>query len=172
MGNVKELKINDNIKAQQVRLIDLEGNDLGVMSLDKALDIASEAGTDLIEVSPNEDISVCKLGDFGKLAYKEQKRKAKTKVKTSSLKEMQLTPNIGDHDLELKARKIREFLLDGDKVKVNMRFRGREGEHMDVSQGKFTYILKSVEDIAKLESSSRIEGRQLINILVPIGKVS
>lgn len=167
MVSIKELKINEDIKAKTVSLVDENGELLGVFSQEAALNMAIEKGLDLVEMSPNSDPPVCRLADYGKLAYREQKKKTKVKNKSAIIKEIQFTPSIGEHDFVLKLKKIKEFILDGYKVKISMRFRGREVEHLATHQDKINQILEELKDDAKVESRSQVEGRQIILVLIP-----
>jgi translation initiation factor IF-3 len=161
--------VNREIDSRQVRLVDPEGNMVGVVSIGAALSAAEEAGLDLVEVSPNADPPVVKILDFGKFKYEEQKKKneARKKQKVIDVKEIKLRPNIDAHDYEVKMRNARRFLEEGDKVKVTMRFRGREMAHQDLGMNVLHKVRDELEELAKVESMPRMEGRQMTMVLAP-----
>jgi len=142
---------------------------IGVVSINAALEAAEEAGLDLVEVSPQADPPVCKILDFGKYKYEAQKKKneAKKKQKVIEVKEIKLRPNIDDHDYEVKMRNARRFIEDGDKVKVTMRFRGREMAHQDLGMNVLNRVRDELDEKAKVESMPRMEGRQMTMVLAP-----
>jgi translation initiation factor IF-3 len=152
-----------------VRLIDAEGAQVGVVPREDALRRAQEAGVDLVEVAPDARPPVCKLMDWGKFKYRQKKRSHHAEVKKhqTQIKEIRLTPKTEAHDLEIKLGRAREFLLRRDKVFINMRFRGREMSHADLGQALLDRIGKALEDVAKVEQSSRLEGRRLTMTLAP-----
>lgn len=143
---------------------------VGVVTVQIGLERARAAGLDLIEVSPNAEPPVCKILDLGKYKYELQKKKqeAKKKQKVIEIKEIKLRPVIGEHDYQIKLKRIREFLDDGNKVKVTLRFRGREMAHKDVGTRLFERLQAEVSDIAKPESTPRLEGQQLLMMLVSL----
>ena len=139
------------------------------MPIEAALDAAREAGMDLVEVSPNQEVPVCKIVDYGKMRYEAQKKKAaaKKKQKTQELKEIKFRPNIDTHDYEVKAKKIAQFFEQGDKVKITLRFRGREMAHQHLGMDLPKRVQTDVEEIAKVEAFPRLEGRQMLMVLAP-----
>ncbi|ACJ00192.1 translation initiation factor IF-3 InfC [Rhodospirillum centenum SW] len=142
---------------------------VGVVSLRDALIAAEEAGLDLVEVSPNADPPVCKILDYGKFKYEAQKKanEARKKQKIIEVKEVKLRPNIDDHDYDIKMRNMRRFLEEGDKVKVTMRFRGREMAHQDLGMVILVKVRDTLEDLAKVEQMPKLEGKQMIMVLAP-----
>ena len=134
-----------------------------------ALDAASEAGLDLVEVSPNQDVPVCKIIDYGKLRYEEQKKKAaaKKKQKSVELKEIKMRPNIDVHDYEVKTRSMTRFFEEGDKVKVTLRFRGREMAHQHLGMELLQKVREEFDEVAKVELEPRLEGRQMTMVMAP-----
>tara|TARA_Y100000815_G_C13168766_1_gene434726 strand:- start:30 stop:443 length:414 start_codon:yes stop_codon:yes gene_type:complete len=134
-----------------------------------ALDAASEAGLDLVEVSPNQDVPVCKIIDYGKLRYEEQKKKAaaKKKQKSAELKEIKMRPNIDTHDYEVKTKSMTRFFEDGDKVKVTLRFRGREMAHQHLGMELLQKVKAEFEEVAKVELEPKLEGRQMTMVMAP-----
>ncbi len=139
------------------------------MPLMAALDAAAEAGLDLVEVSPNQEVPVCKIIDYGKLRYEEQKKKAaaKKKQKTSELKEIKMRPNIDVHDYEVKTRSMSRFFEDGDKVKVTLRFRGREMAHQHLGMELLQKVKEEFDEVAKVELEPKLEGRQMTMVMAP-----
>jgi translation initiation factor IF-3 len=162
-------KINRQIRAPEVRVIDEKGEMIGTMTVPDAIKRAEEVGLDLVEVSPNATPPVCKIIDFGKYKYEVQKKKneARKKQKVVSVKEIKLRPNIDPHDLGIKTRQMKGFLADGDKVKVTLRFRGREMAHIELGRALLDKVKDEFGDTAKLELHPRMEGRQMIMILSP-----
>lgn len=162
-------RVNDMISVPKVRLIDAEGDNRGVVEIEEALDIAADAGLDLVEISPNADPPVCKVMDFGKYKYEAQKRRneARKKQKVIDVKEIKMRPNIDDHDYDVKMRSINRFLGDGDKVKVTLRFRGREMAHQDLGLKVLERVRDDLDEIAKVEQFPKLEGRQMIMVMAP-----
>ncbi|RIJ27350.1 translation initiation factor IF-3 [Henriciella algicola] len=162
-------RINRDIKADKVLLIDEEGEKQGVMPLMAALDAAAEAGLDLVEVSPNQEVPVCKIIDYGKLRYEEQKKKAaaKKKQKSAELKEIKMRPNIDTHDYEVKTKSMTRFFEDGDKVKVTLRFRGREMAHQHLGMELLQKVKEEFAETAKVELEPKLEGRQMTMVMAP-----
>lgn len=160
---------NRDILAEQVQLIDASGQNLGVVNTRTALAMAQEAGLDLIEIVPTATPPVCKITDLGKLKYQTQKKAAiaRKNQKTVEVKEIKLRPNIDSHDYDVKLRAILRFLSEGDKVKVTMRFRGREMAHQDLGEKLLSRITQDVGDNCKIEFAPKMEGRQMIMILAP-----
>ncbi|MDJ0944037.1 MAG: translation initiation factor IF-3 [Kiloniellales bacterium] len=161
--------MNENIDNRTIRLIDETGENVGVVATSEALDRATNVGLDLVEVSPNADPPVCKIMDFGKYKYEEQKRKseARKKQKIIDVKEIKMRPNIDQHDYDVKMRSINRFLDDGDKVKVTMRFRGREMVHQDLGLKLLQKVRDELEEVAKVEQFPRLEGRQMTMVMAP-----
>lgn len=152
-----------------MRLIDETGEQLGVVETGDALERARNVGLDLVEVSPNADPPVCKILDFGKYKYEAQKRKseARKKQKIIDVKEIKFRPNIEQHDYEVKMRAMHRFLEEGDKVKVTLRFRGREMAHQDIGRKVLERVRVETDEIAKVEQMPQMEGRQMIMVLSP-----
>ena len=142
---------------------------VGIVTRNEALDMAVDAGLDLVEIAPNADPPVCKILDFGKYKYEEQKKKneAKKKQKVIEVKEIQLRPNIDTHDFDTKMKAVTKFLDEGDRVKVTMRFRGREMAHQELGMELLLKVRDMMETAAKVESSPRSEGRQMVMVLAP-----
>lgn len=157
------------ITASEVLVIDAEGGKRGVIDLDAALAIADEAGLDLVEVSPHAAPPVCKILDYGKLKYQEQKKasEARKKQKMVDVKEIKMRPNIDTHDYEVKMRNVNKFLAEGDKVKITLRFRGREMAHQELGVELLEKLCAEVEEIAKVEALPKLEGRQMVMVLAP-----
>lgn len=162
-------RVNDAIKVPQVRLIDAEGENVGVVSAREALTMAEDAGLDLVEISPNADPPVCKILDYGKFKYEAQKKKneAKKRQKVIEVKEIKLRPNIDEHDYAVKMRNCHRFLEDGDKVKVTLRFRGREMAHQDLGMKVLNRVRDDMAELAKVEQLPKMEGRQMIMVMAP-----
>ncbi len=162
-------RVNQEITSPKVRLIDAQGEMLGVVSRSEALALAIQAGLDLVEVSPNAEPPVCKILDYGKFKYEQQKKKAeaKKKQKIIEVKEIQMRPMIDDNDLGIKCRAIKRFLEEGDKVKISMRFRGREMSHQEIGMGILLKVKQDFEELAKFETLPRFEGRQIVMIMAP-----
>ncbi len=165
----EEYRINEKIEAPQVRLVGADGQMAGVVDLSVALQQAIDAGLDLVEVSPNADPPVCKILDYGKFKYEAQKKAnaARKKQRVIEVKEIKMRPNIDDNDYHTKMRKVHAFLDEGDKVKVTMRFRGRELAHQDIAMRVLERVRTEVGDNAKIEQFPRMEGRQMIMIMAP-----
>lgn len=161
--------MNRDILAEKVRCIDPEGEMLGVLTVREGILKAEEFGLDLVEVSPNADPPVCKILDYGKFKYEAQKKKneAKKKQKVIEIKEIKLRPNIDDHDFEVKMKNVRKFIGEGDKVKVTLRFRGREMAHQDLGMNVLNRVRDEMEEAAKVESYPKMEGRQMIMVIAP-----
>lgn len=162
-------RVNENIRAEKVRLVDADGEMAGVVSIPEALKMAEEAGLDLVEVSPNADPPVCKILDYGKYKYEQQKKaaEARKKQKTVDVKEVKIRPGIEKHDYEVKMRNARRFLEGGDKVKVTMRFRGREMAHQNIGMDVLRRMKEELADVSKPELEPKLEGRQMIMVLGP-----
>lgn len=162
-------RINENIKAKQVRLIDANNENRGVVSIDEALAIAEEEGLDLIEISPQANPPVCKVLDFGKYRYEQQKKKneAKKNQKVVEIKEIKLRPMIEAHDYEVKLKQAKKFLEQGNKVKLTMRFKGRELSANDKGKQVLARILEDLDDVCKVDSEIKLEGRQMTAVIAP-----
>lgn len=162
-------RVNEDIRVPQVRLIDQEGEMIGVMTARDALLRAYEVGLDLLEISPNADPPVCKITDYGKYKYEQQKKanEARKRQKVVELKEIKVRPNIDDHDYGVKMRQMKDFIADGDKVKVTLRFRGREMAHQDLGLKVLDRIRTELAEATKVESMPRLENRQMIMVLAP-----
>ncbi|MEM6476868.1 MAG: translation initiation factor IF-3 [Pseudomonadota bacterium] len=157
------------IESPKVRVIDDEGENLGVMFTREATEQANEKGLNLVEVSPNADPPVCKFLDVGKYRYEAQKKAnaARKTQKTQDIKEVKMRPNIDTHDYDVKMRNVNKFIENGDKVKVTLRFRGREMAHQHLGMDLLKKVQTDVEEIAKVEAFPRLEGRQMLMVLSP-----
>ncbi|MEM6852724.1 MAG: translation initiation factor IF-3, partial [Pseudomonadota bacterium] len=162
-------RVNEAITLPQVFVIDDAGEKRGVMDTEDAIELAASVGLDLVEVSPNADPPVCKLMDYGKYKYQQQKKKneARKKQKIVEIKEIKMRPNIDQHDYDVKAKAMRRFFEDGDKVKVTLRFRGREMAHQDRGADLLKRVQADFEEWAKVEAFPRLEGRQMTMVLAP-----
>lgn len=162
-------RVNTQIRAPRIRLIDENGEMVGVVTVPEALAAAEAAGLDLVEVSPNADPPVCKIIDYGKYKYELQKKtaEARKKQKIVEIKEIKIRPGIETHDYEVKVRNARRFLEEGDKVKFTLRFRGREMAHIQLCMEVLTRLKKDLEGLGKIEMDARLEGRQAIMVLAP-----
>ena len=162
-------RVNEEIRVPQVRLIDQDGEMLGVMSAREALIRAYDVGLDLLEISPNAVPPVVKILDYGKYKYEQQKKanEARKRQKVVEIKEIKVRPNIDDHDYDVKMRQMKEFIGEGDKVKVTLRFRGREMAHQDLGLKVLDRIRTELAETTKVESMPRLENRQMIMALAP-----
>ncbi|MDE2303868.1 MAG: translation initiation factor IF-3 [Sphingomonadales bacterium] len=162
-------RYNDLISSPKVRVIDENGENLGVMYTREAIEQAAEVGLDLVEVSPNADPPVCKFLDVGKYRYEAQKKaNAQRKTqKTQEIKEIKMRPNIDDHDYDVKMRNVARFIEEGDKVKVTLRFRGRELSHQQLGMNLLKRVQDDTAEVAKVEAWPRMEGRQMLMVLSP-----
>jgi len=161
--------VNKEIDVDQVRLIDQDGEQVGVVSLQDGIARAEAVGLDLVEVAPEADPPVCKILDYGKHKFEAQKRRAEArkKQKTVDVKEIKMRPNIDTHDYDVKMRNVVRFLKDGDKVKVTLRFRGREMAHQDLGAKVLERVRTDVEELAKVEQFPKMEGRQMTMVMAP-----
>ena len=159
--------MNEQIRISPVRVINAEGAMLGVMPTSKALEAAREAGMDLVEVAPNERPPVCKIIDYGKFKYTQKKKLSKQKQHQIQVKEIRVRPKTGEHDIEVKVKRAREFLEHKDKVLVNVLFRGRELAHIDEGRRVMEEVLQALEEVGKLEKNPSMEGRRMTAILAP-----
>jgi len=162
-------RVNQEILVPRVRLVDERGEMIGVVTRNEALQRATDAGLDLVEVAANADPPVVKILDFGKFKYEEQKRKneARKKQKVIEVKEIKLRPGIDDHDYDVKMRSMLKFIEEGDKVKVTMRFRGRELAHQEIGMDVLMRVRDDLDKVAKIEQHPRMEGRQMTMVLSP-----
>ena len=162
-------KANERIKALDVQVIGSEGNNLGVMQLKQAIQLARDEGLDLIEISPNANPPVCKIMDMGKYKYDLQKKAnlAKKKQKIVSLKEIKLRPGTEIHDYNFKIKNAKKFITKGDKVKFTVKFKGRAMQHIELGKNLMNRIIEDTKDIAKVETHPKFEGRQMIMIIQP-----
>ena len=160
-------RVNEYIAVDSVRLIDGEGEQVGVVAIDRALEMAAETGYDLVEISPGAEPPVCKLMDYGKFKYEAQKKAAvaRKKQKTIDIKEVKFRPGISRADYDVKLRNIRRFLDDGDKVKITLRFRGREMVHQDLGMKVLMRVRDDLEEISKVEQLPKMEGRQMTMVV-------
>ncbi len=162
-------KANERIKALDVQVIGSEGNNLGVMQIKRAIQMAKDEGLDLIEISPNANPPVCKIMDMGKYKYDLQKKanQAKKKQKIVSLKEIKLRPGTEIHDYNFKIKNAKKFISKGDKVKFTVKFKGREMQHIELGKDLMKRIIEDTKDIGKVETHPKFEGRQMIMIIQP-----
>lgn len=160
---------NREIRVPRVQLIDAEGQNLGVVQTDQAMRLAEEAGLDLVEISPNAEPPVCKILDLGKLKYATQKKaaEARKKQKIVEVKEIKMRPNIDTHDYEVKMKAMNRFFEEGDKVKVTLKFRGREMAHQELGLKLLLQVKEDTLGIAKVEAEPKLEGRQMMMVLAP-----
>ncbi|MBL7132540.1 MAG: translation initiation factor IF-3 [Phycisphaerae bacterium] len=163
----KRQRINDQIKITPLRVIGSDGEQLGILERDEALRIATDGGFDLVEVASNVRPPVCKIMDFGKFKYQQAKKSHKSKSHEVKMKEIRVRPKTEAHDLDFKIRRARDFLEEGDKVMVNMLFRGRELSHMDFAAQNMQAFVEKLGDIATVERGPSREGRRMILIMVP-----
>jgi len=162
-------RVNENIICSEVRLIGSDGDNVGLVSPEKALELSEEAGLDLVEISPNASPPVCKIMDYGKYKYEQQKREseARKNQKIIEVKEIKFRPGTDTHDYEVKMRSVTKFLEKGDKVKITMRFRGREMAHQELGRELLERVAADVEDYGKIENIPKMEGRQMTMMIGP-----
>jgi translation initiation factor IF-3 len=162
-------RINEEIRVREVQLIDSTGDNKGVVDIATALSMAAEAGLDLVEIAPNSTPPVCKILDFGKYKFQAQKKaaEARKKQKVVEIKEIKLRPMIDDHDYQVKMRSMQRFFEEGDKVKITLRFRGREMAHQELGYKLLQRVKEDTDKISKVESEPRFEGRQMVMLLAP-----
>jgi len=162
-------RMNEDITVPQILLIDHTGEKRGVVTIEEALELANEVGLDLVEISPNTQPPVCKILDFGKYKYQQQKKKAeaKKKQKVVDVKEIKMRPNIDQHDYDVKSRAIKRFIEDGDKVKVTLRFRGREMAHQERGMELLQRVQADFEELVKIEQVPKLEGKQMMMVMAP-----
>ncbi|MDR7483898.1 MAG: translation initiation factor IF-3 [Armatimonadota bacterium] len=168
-GIERETRINDRIRAREVRLIGPDGEQLGILPTREAIARAQEYGLDLVEVAPTANPPVCKIMDYGRYKYEQSKRDrdAHRKTRAGELKGMRMSPKIGEHDFQVKVRQVREFLQEGNKVRVAMWFRGREMAHPKVGEALLQRLAQEVAEVGGVEAMPRLEGRNMIMILTP-----
>lgn len=169
MAISKDMNVNEKIRAREVRLIDSTGDQLGVKSKQEALEIARKRELDLVLVAPNAKPPVCRIMDYGKYRFEQQKKEkeARKKQKVINVKEVRFTPGIGDHDFETKLKNARKFLAKGDKVKAAVRFRGRAITHKDLGREVLDRFAEEVKDIATVETKPKMEGRNMFMMIAP-----
>lgn len=163
------MRVNDQIRAREVRVVTDTGEQLGILNIRDALRIAAERGLDLVEVAPLAKPPVCRLMDYGKYKYEQSKREreARKKQKVIDIKEIKMRPNIEDHDFEVRVKSAEKFLKDGDKIKATIMFRGREIVHSELGKAVLDRMLEAVKDLCVVERPAKIEGRNMIMILAP-----
>ncbi|MBF0529439.1 MAG: translation initiation factor IF-3 [Deltaproteobacteria bacterium] len=166
---VKRVNINEHIRAASVRLIGAEGDQLGIVTLEQALIAAREAGLDLVEVAGEADPPVCRVMDFGRFKYQQSKKQQESKKKSTVIliKEVKLRPKTAEHDYQFKLRNIRKFLVQKNKTKVSLMFRGREIAHANLAQGMLDRIIVDVADIGVVEQYPKLEGRNMTMVIAP-----
>ncbi|WP_099826368.1 translation initiation factor IF-3 [Oceaniglobus indicus] len=165
-------RVNDRIRAPEIRLIGAEGENIGVVTPERGMQLAEQAGLDLVEISPNAAPPVVKIMDFGKFKYETQKREneARKKQKIIDIKEVKFRPNTDTHDYDVKMRNVVKFLEGGDKVKVTLRFRGREMAHQNLGRALLERIAEDTKELGKVENFPKIEGRQMVMLIGPLNK--
>nr|WP_280956778.1 translation initiation factor IF-3 [Acetohalobium arabaticum] len=165
-----DLRVNEKIRAREIRVVDNEGDQIGIMPLKKGLDIAKDRGLDLVEVAPNAEPPVCRILDYGKYKYEQAKKaqKAKQNQNVMNVKEVQMSVKIEEHDFNVKVNMGERFLKNKDKVKVKIKFRGREITHKDLGYDLMEDYYSELEDLAKMETKPKMEGRNMLMILTPI----
>jgi translation initiation factor IF-3 len=169
ISTAKRNRLNDEITVPQVRLIDEEGENVGVLSITEALEAAQQAGVDLVEISPNMDPPVCRVMDYGKFLFEKKKQQsaAKRKQKQVQVKEVKFRPGTDEGDYQVKLRNLHRFLEEGDKAKVTMRFRGREHAHRELGLELLQRVEQDLVEVAIVESKPAMEGRQMVMVLTP-----
>lgn len=169
IAKLKQLRINDQITSDPIRLIQADGQQMGIVPLAEALETAGDTGVDLVEISPNAEPPVCRLMDYGKYLYNESKRRhdAKKKQKQMTVKEIKFRPGTDIGDYDVKVRKLTEFLNAGNKTKVTMRFRGREMAHKELGMEMLERVRDDLGSISEVEQDAQMEGRQMVMILTP-----
>jgi translation initiation factor IF-3 len=163
------MAVNEEIRASRVRLIDAEGKQMGILPRKEALEIARREGLDLVEVAPQANPPVCRLLDYGKFKYQMDKKRKKNRKKQSSdiLKEIRLSYKIGEHDLQIKVRKVEQFLREGHRVKLSVRFRGRESIYKEEGKRMLERVAKEVEDVGRVETRPSVGDRKIEQYLIP-----
>ena len=165
-------RINDRIRAAEIRLIGAEGENVGVVTPERAMVMAEDAGLDLVEISPNANPPVCKIMDYGKFKYETQKKEAEArkKQKTIEIKEIKFRPNTDNHDYGVKMKNVYKFLENGDKVKITLRFRGREMAHQELGRQLLERVAEDTKEHGKVENFPKMEGRQMVMLIGPLPK--
>ncbi|MTJ04417.1 MAG: translation initiation factor IF-3 [Sediminimonas qiaohouensis] len=165
-------RVNERIRAPEIRLIGADGENVGVVTPERAMEMAEDAALDLVEISPNATPPVCKIMDYGKFKYEQQKREseARKKQKTIDIKEVKFRPNTDTHDYEVKMKNVFKFLEAGDKVKITLRFRGREMAHQNLGRELLERVAEDTKDVGKVENFPKMEGRQMIMLIGPTSK--
>ncbi|MDE2343093.1 MAG: translation initiation factor IF-3 [Betaproteobacteria bacterium] len=173
MAQLKEVRINGEINVPEIRLVGVEGEQLGIAKLSEALRLAEEAGVDLVEIAPMADPPVCRLMDYGKFKYRESKRQheAKIKQKQIQVKEIKFRPGTDEGDYAIKVRNLIRFLNEGDKTKVTLRFRGREMTHQELGYNLLKRVEADLQPYGVVEQFPKMEGRQMVMVLAPKKKV-
>ncbi len=174
MADNKNLRTNDQIRVREVRLIDEDGEQKGVLPTSEALQMAKDLGLDLVEIAPQSIPPVCKILDYGKFKFEQEKKLKDNRKhqKIVKIKEVRMQPKIDDHDLDFKSKHVRNFLLEGNKVKVTIRFRGRELAHTEIGEDVLKSVLVKIEGLYVMESPPRMEGRFMSMMLIPKAPVS
>ena len=164
-----DTRVNERIRAREIRVVDQDGSQLGVMTPQDAIERAADQGLDLVEVAPNANPPVCRIMDYGKYKYEQKKKRGgpKTKAHAASMKEVKLRPRTDDHDLDFKLRNAKRFLMEGDKVKITLMFRGREIVHTQLGRAQLDKVKEMLSEIATVENPPRMDGRFMSMILVP-----
>jgi translation initiation factor IF-3 len=164
-----EPRVNERIRVPRVLVVDEEGNKLGEFMTEDALQMARERALDLVEVAPMARPPVCRITDFGKLKYEKKKREAEARRNQTvvEIKEIKVRPKTDDHDMDVKERAIRSFLEEGDKVKITVRFRGREMAHREIGEDQCKVFAERLQDVAMIEQAPRMDGRQMVMMLAP-----
>ncbi|HZK11940.1 MAG TPA: translation initiation factor IF-3 [Atribacterota bacterium] len=164
-----KLRINEKIRSESIRLIDFEGKQVGIVSKKEGLELAEKSNLDLVEVAPDANPPVCRIIDYGKYKYllDKKNRSGKNKQKSSGMKEIKIRPNIGEHDYNFKVKNLSRFLEEGNQVKVTIMFRGREMRYLDLGRELLDRITKFTEEIAKVAKEPKLEGRNMILVLMP-----
>ncbi|MGI6586774.1 MAG: translation initiation factor IF-3 [Gracilibacteraceae bacterium] len=169
MSSIKELQINEEIRDKEIRVIDVNGDQLGIMSSKQALELAAERQLDLVKIAPQAKPPVCRIMDYGKFKFEQSKKEkeARKNQKIINIKEIRFSPTIEYHDLNVKAKNAQKFLQDGDKVKVTIRFRGREVDHVSFGEKALGRFYDIVKDYCVVEKPAKLEGRNMIIVLAP-----
>ncbi|MDO9555806.1 MAG: translation initiation factor IF-3 [Atribacterota bacterium] len=164
-----KLRINQKIRAEKIRLIDFEGKQVGIVSKKEGLELAEKSNLDLVEVAPDANPPVCRIIDYGKYKYllDKKNRSGKKKQKSGGMKEIKMRPNIGEHDYNFKVKNLSKFLEEGNQVKITVMFRGREMRYLDLGRELLERITKHTEEIAKVVKEPKLEGRNMILVLMP-----
>ena len=166
-GKQQRRRVNDQIVVSPLRVIDAQGQQLGIIPRDEALELATESGLDLVEVAPEAEPPVCRIMDYGKYRYEQSKRESKNRHHSAHVKEIQIRPRTQEHDLETKVQRARHFLERGDKVNINLLFRGREVAHRDLAKDNINAFIERLQDVAKVEQPITVMGRRMMIVLAP-----